>query len=106
MTTDAQEQSAARSRPRRLRQAAAIFLALGAITALELRVAELPVDSARRATALAGLLIGKAGLVMAFCLRAHLRRRSAPRLTAVALVMAAAFAVVLMLEAAFQAGIR
>jgi hypothetical protein len=102
MTTDDRD----RSRRGRLGQAAAIFVALGALTALELRVADLPVDSARRATALVGLLIGKVGLVMAFCLRAHLRRRSAPRLTAVALVMAAAFAAVLMLETAFQAGIR
>jgi hypothetical protein len=104
--SDAQDRSGARSRAGRLRAAAAIFLALGAVTALELRVADLPVDSARRATALVALLIGKAGLVMAFCLRAHLRHRSAPRLTALALVMAAAFAAVLMLEAAFQAGVR
>jgi hypothetical protein len=102
MTTDAKD----RSRPGRLRQAAAIFVALGAITALELRVADLPVDSARRATVLVGLLMGKVGLVLAFCLRAHLRRRSAPRLTAVALVMAATFAAVLMLEASYQAAIR
>jgi heme/copper-type cytochrome/quinol oxidase subunit 4 len=110
MTTAAQDQSPAqspaRARAARLRQAAAIFLALGALTALELRVAQLPVDGARRATTLVALLIGKVGLVMHFCLRAHLRRRSAPRLAAVALVLAATFAVVLMLEASFQAGVR
>lgn len=107
MTTDANAAAANdRPRPGRLRQAAAIFVALGALTALELRVSDLPVDTARRATVLVGLLIGKVGLVMAFCLRAHLRRRSAPRLTAVALVMAAVFAAVLMVEASFQAGIR
>jgi hypothetical protein len=43
---------------------------------------------------------------MAFCLRADLRRRPAPRLAALALVLAAVFAAVLMLEAAFQAGAR
>jgi hypothetical protein len=114
MSTAAQSQSAdqsptqsgARSRAARLRQAAAIFVALGAVTALELRVSQLPVDGARRATALVALLIGKVGLVMAFCLRAHLRRRSAPRLVAVALLLASVFAAVLMLEASFQAGVR
>jgi hypothetical protein len=103
MTTTTQED---RSRGARLKATAAIFVALGAVTALELRVAELPVDGARRATALVALLIGKVALVMAFCLRADLRRRSAPRLAAIALVMAAFFAAVLMLEASFQAGVR
>ncbi len=37
---------------------------------------------ARRATTLAGLLIVKVGLVLAFCLRADFRRRSAARLVA------------------------
>jgi uncharacterized membrane protein len=106
MTATVQDQSPVRSRAGRLRATAAIFVALGAITALELRVADLPVDTARRATALMALLIGKIALVMAFCLRAHLRRRSAPRLAAVGLVLAAVFAAVLMLEASFQAGIR
>jgi hypothetical protein len=95
-----------RSRPGGLGATAAIFVALGAVTALELWVAGLPVDGARRSTALVALLIGKVGLVMAFCLRADLRRRPAPRLAAVALVMAAFFAAVLMLEASFQAGAR
>ena len=103
---DAEDAPGTRSRAGRLRAAAAIFLALGAVTALELRLADLPVDTARRATALVGLLIGKVGLVMAFCLRAHLRRRSAPRLAAAGLVLAAVFATVLMLEASFQAGVR
>jgi hypothetical protein len=102
MTTAAAD----RSRAGRLRATAAIFVALGAVTALELRVSQLPVDSASRATALVALLIGKVGLVMAFCLRADLRRRPAPRLAALALVLAAVFAAVLMLEAAFQAGAR
>ncbi len=95
-----------RSRAGGLGATAAIFVALGAVTALELRVAELPVDGARRATALVALLIGKVVLVMAFCLRADLRRRPAPRLAAVALVISAFFAAVLMLEASFQAGVR
>jgi hypothetical protein len=110
MTTTARDgaadQSPGPARAARLRQAAAIFLALGGVTVLELWVAQLPVDGARRATTLVALLIGKVGLVMHFCLRAHLRRRSAPRLAAVALVLAATFAVVLMLEACFQAGVR
>jgi hypothetical protein len=95
-----------RTRPGGLGPTAVIFAALGAVTALELRVAELPVDGARRSTALVALLLGKVGLVMAFCLRADLRRRSAPRLAAAALVLAAFFAAVLMLEASFQAGVR
>ncbi|HEY4392506.1 MAG TPA: hypothetical protein VGP64_00510 [Polyangia bacterium] len=102
MTAASQDRSPAG----RLRATAAIFLALGSVTLLELWVARLPLDTARRATTLVALLIGKVGLVMHFCLRAHLRRRLAPRLAAVALVVAAAFAVVLMLEASFQAGVR
>jgi hypothetical protein len=103
MTTTTRED---RSHGARLKATAAIFVALGAVTALELRVAELPIDGARRATALVALLIGKVGLVMGFCLRADLRRRSASRLAAIALVISALFAAVLMLEASFQAAAR
>jgi len=103
MSADASQE---RSPGGRLSATAAIFLALGAVTALEVWVSQLPVDTARRATTLVALLLGKVGLVMHFCLRAHLRRRTAPRLAAVALVLAGVFAAVLMLEASFQTGVR
>ena len=81
------------------------FVTLAALTATEVRLAS-GAASARRATALCGLLILKVGLVMVLCLRADLRRRRPSRLAAVALLVAAGFALVLMLEAAFQARLR
>ena len=87
------------------------FAALAALTAAELKVAALDVAGPGRAgpgrvTALGGLLLLKVGLVLLVCLRADFRRRSATRLTLLALVLAAGFAAVLMLEAAFQARLR
>ena len=57
-------------------------------------------------TALVGLLLIKVGLVLALCLRADFRRRSAARLVLIALILAAGVAAVQMLEAAFQARLR
>ena len=78
------------------------FAVLAVLTVTELMVATSAVAPRARATALAGLLIAKAGVVLGACLRVTLRRAS-PRLALVALVTAAGFAVVLMLEAVFQA---
>jgi hypothetical protein len=99
MTPDAQT----RSSRGRLGPTAPTFAALAALTLAEIKLSALQVAGPGRATALSALLIGKVGIVMAYCLRANLRRRSAPRLVVIALAAAAAFAVVLMLEAAFQA---
>jgi hypothetical protein len=82
------------------------FVALAALSAAELKVAALDVAGPGWATALGGLLLLKVGLVLLACLRAGFRRRSATRLTLLALVLAAGFAAVLMLEAAFQARLR
>lgn len=89
------------------RGTALTFIVLAALTALELNVAVAPeMGAPLRATLLAGVLIFKIGVVVVFCLRAELRRRSAPRLALAALIMAGIFAAVLMLEAVFQARVR
>jgi hypothetical protein len=100
--------TAARDRPPRTasRTTALTFVALGVLTAVELRTAALDLTDPMRATALCGLLIVKVAVVMVFCLRADLRRRSVARLALAALAMAGVFAAVLMLEAAFQARVR
>ena len=82
------------------------FLTLAALTLAELKVASVPGAGPERPTALAGLLLVKVGLVLALCLRADFRRRSAARLVLIALLLAAGIAAVLMLEAAFQARCR
>jgi hypothetical protein len=82
------------------------FASLAALTITELKVAGLGVPGPGRATALAALLIGKVAIVLIYCLRADFRRRTASRLTLIALIAAAGFAAVLMLEAAFQARVR
>ncbi|HEX3902849.1 MAG TPA: hypothetical protein VH853_08350 [Polyangia bacterium] len=102
MTAAAQE----RALGGRVGAMALTFSALAALTAAELKVAALDVAGRARATALAGLLLFKVGLVLLACLRADFRRRSTTRLTLLALVLAAGFAAVLMLEAAFQARLR
>jgi hypothetical protein len=102
MTTAAPERSRSGGSGAR----ASTFLALAALTVAELRVAGSASTGPRRATTLTGLLIVKIGLVLAFCLRADFRRRSAARLLLIALILAAGTAAVLMLEAAFQARVR
>ena len=96
----------AQDRGGRLAATVLTFAALAALTAAELKVAALDIAGPGRTTALAGLLLLKVGLVLLVCLRADFRRRSATRLTLLALVLAAGFAAVLMLEAAFQARVR
>jgi hypothetical protein len=100
--------AAARDRPRRsgARRTALAFAVLAALTAVELRTPALALDGPTRATTLVGLLILKVALVLSLCLKADFRRRSAARLVLGALALAAGFAAVLMLEAAFQARVR
>jgi hypothetical protein len=85
----------------RPRSAWAGFAVLAALTAAELAVATSSASARARATALGGLLIAKAGVVLGACLRVSWRRAS-PRLALAALAIATGFAVVLMLEAVFQ----
>jgi cytochrome c oxidase subunit IV len=91
-------------RSRRL-SAASNFALLSALTAMEVVVATWTGADRLRTTALAGLLIAKAGVLLAVSLRATWRR-PAPRLALLALPLAVGFTVVLMLEAAYQAGGR
>ncbi|HXU64034.1 MAG TPA: hypothetical protein VN962_20185 [Polyangia bacterium] len=82
-----------------------LFVALAALTAAEVALVLRDGDARLQTTALCGLLLMKAGLLLAYSLRAT-PRRPGPRLALVALVTAVGFAVVLMLEAAYRAGVR
>jgi len=79
----------------------AVFALLAAMTACELVVPGMDAGRATRITALAGLLIAKVGLVLSFFMRRRASRRAA-RLTLLAIGVAAAAAVVLMLEMVFR----
>ncbi len=83
----------------------AVFATLAVLTAAEILVATSQVEERLRTTALTGLLLAKAGILLAFSLRATWRRPAA-RLALLALLAAASFTVVLMLEAAYRAGVR
>ena len=80
------------------------FVALIVLTAAELGVALAGGDRATRVTALSGLLGAKVAVVLTLFMRAQTSRRAA-RLTVAALATAVGFAVVLMLEAAWRAGV-
>jgi heme/copper-type cytochrome/quinol oxidase subunit 4 len=77
------------------------FLGLVAVTVAELMVVGGGLAGAARVTALVGLLLAKVGLVLTLFLRARARRRDS-RLALAALLLAAGYAVVLALEAAFR----
>jgi hypothetical protein len=81
-------------------------VAVAALTGAEIAIAGGEIARAAKITALVGLLLAKAGVVgfafMGLALGLPLGRRSA-RLTLVAVAVAAGYAVVLMLEAAFRA---
>ena len=88
---------------RRLLHYLTVFAALVALTSLELTCIQLPVERALRVTALAGLAMTKAAVLLLFFM--HLRGESRPLRASVLvpLCLAPIFAVVLMLEAAFRA---
>jgi len=92
------------ARPATARLVAA-FVALVALTSAELWVIGLPAGRAARITALAGLLMAKVGLVLSFFMRARASRR-ASWLALTAIVAAAGFAVVLMLEMVFRVNVN
>jgi Na+-translocating ferredoxin:NAD+ oxidoreductase RnfA subunit len=88
------------------RRAAMTIGVLALATALELWVATATSGGrAARLTALTALLTAKAGVVVAALMGARAHRRVAA-LTLGAMGLAVGFAVVLMLEAAFQARVR
>jgi hypothetical protein len=87
---------------------AAVFAGFGALVLLataELLVPGLAAGRSLRITLLAGLLMAKIGIVFLAFLRVRANRRSTGLLAA-ALVMAAGFAVVLMIETWHRSGIR
>jgi hypothetical protein len=91
--------------PARRGPALATYVVLAALTAAEIAVARTTGGARERTTALAGLLLAKAGILLAFSLRAT-PRRPGPRLALLALVLAVGSAVVLMLEAVYRTGLR
>ncbi|MDB4983451.1 MAG: hypothetical protein JWM82_4203 [Myxococcales bacterium] len=83
-----------------------LVLALGALfalTALEVTVVDLPVERALRVTALVGLAMTKALLVLVAFMRLGREPRIIRFTALVPLFVAPGFAVALMLEAAFRA---
>ena len=80
---------------------AAAFVALLALTSAELLVVGLDAGRAARITGLAGLLMAKVGLVMAFFMHARANRR-ASWFVLVAIGFAAGAGVVLLLEIAYR----
>ena len=82
----------------------AAFVALLALTSGELIVIGLDAGRAARITALAGLLMAKVGVVMAFFMHARANRR-ASWFVLVAIGFAAGAGVVLMLETAYRVGV-
>ncbi|HVV16208.1 MAG TPA: hypothetical protein VHH90_03320 [Polyangia bacterium] len=91
--------------PARRGSALATYAVLAALTAVEVAVARTGGAARERTTALAGLLLAKAGILLAFSLRAT-PRRSGTRLALLAVVLAVGFAVVLMLEAVSRVSLR
>jgi cytochrome c oxidase subunit IV len=81
----------------------AAFASLVALTALELGVFHLSGDRAARVTALAGLAMTKAAVVLAIFMDLRTSPRALKLAALLPLLLAPGFAVVLMLEAAFRA---
>jgi hypothetical protein len=86
-------------RPRRL---AAALLGLLALTVLELTIVGLPVDRAARITALVGLAMTKALVVLTAFMRIGRESRLLRAAVLVPLVLVPGFAVALMLDAVFR----
>ena len=82
-----------------------LFVVLAALTGAEVALALWQGARRVQTTALCGLVLMKAGLLLAYSLRAT-PRRPGPRLALLALVTAVGFTVVLMLEGAYRAGLR
>jgi hypothetical protein len=81
----------------------AALIGMLALTALEISVVGLPVDRAARITALVGLALTKALVVLTAFMRIGRESRVLRSALIVPLVVAPGFAVALMLDAAFRA---
>jgi heme/copper-type cytochrome/quinol oxidase subunit 4 len=79
------------------------FAGLVALTALELVVIRLPVERAARITALSGLAITKVAILLLVFMRLPREPRALRLGLLLPFLLAPAFVVVLMLEAAFRA---
>lgn len=78
------------------------FLALVALTALELGVIGLEVDRAARIAALCGLAMAKAATLLLFFMHLRTESRALKLIAATPMVLAPAFAIVLMADAVFR----
>jgi caa(3)-type oxidase subunit IV len=79
-----------------------VFAALVAMTALELGVLRLDVGRAARVTALCGLAMAKAAALLLFFMDLRAASRALRLTAALPLVIAPAFAIVLMIDAVFR----
>jgi caa(3)-type oxidase subunit IV len=79
-----------------------VYLVLVTFTAMEIGLVHLDVDRALRIMALSGLAMAKAGAVLLFFMRLRLESATLRFIAAVPVILAPAFAVVLMLDAVYR----
>jgi caa(3)-type oxidase subunit IV len=89
---------------RGLRRHLMVFVALVALTILELAVIELDVGRAARITALCGLAMAKAAALLLFFMQLWTESRALRLTAALPLVLAPGLTIVLMLDAIFRLG--
>lgn len=80
----------------------AVYLVLVTFTAMEVSVVRLDLDRALRIVALVGLATAKAAALLIFFMRLRSESRTLKVLVSLPLVLAPAFAVVLMLDAVYR----
>ena len=102
MSADADTSPVTDLAPARTGRLVATLLALLALTALEVGVVGLPVDRAARITALVGLAMTKALLMLASFMRIGRESRILRLAILAPLVLAPGFAVALMLDTVFR----
>ena len=79
-----------------------VFAVLVALTALELGVVRLDAGRAARITALCGLAMAKGAALMLFFMHLRTESRALRSIAALPLVLAPAFAIILMLDALYR----
>ena len=102
MSADADTSPATDLAPARTGRLVATLLGLLALTALEVGIVGLPVDRAARITALVGLAMTKALLMLAAFMRIGRESRILRLALLAPLMLAPGFAVALMLDAVFR----
>jgi cytochrome c oxidase subunit IV len=102
MSADAETSPATDLAPARTGRLVSALATLLALTALEVGVVGLPIDRAARITALVGLAMTKALVMLAAFMRIGRESRILRFALLVPLVLAPGFAVALMLDAAFR----